>query len=1021
MIKHRERTFEDEIVEHLTAHGWLLGDPKKYNRELALYPEDVLGWLQDTQPQQVAKVQAPQNGTPDRVVLKRLTDVLDKEGSLHVLRRGFKHISAKFDMCQFRPSQGLNPTTLERYAKVRCRVVRQVHYSLHNENSIDLVFFINGIPVATVELKTDFTQSVHDAIKQYRYDRLPKDRGANREEPLLAFKKRSLVHFAVSGDEVYMTTRLEGANTYFLPFNMGSDGGAGNPANPYGYRTAYLWERVLQRDSLLNILGNFVHLERKESQNGRGEAKEALIFPRYHQWEAVNKLVEASRREGTGHNYLIQHSAGSGKSNSIAWLAHRLASLHDEGEHKVFDSVIVVTDRTVLDSQLQETIYQFEHKEGVVVRIKSEGVKSEQLIEALRTKAPVIIVTLQTFPFVIDEIRKHTSLRDRTFAVIADEAHSSQTGSAASHLTKVLTTEQLREGEEYSAEDLMLAEMEARAEHSNVSYFAFTATPKAKTLLRFGRVPDPDAPAGPGNLPQAFHTYTMQQAIEEGFILDVLQNYTTYKLAFKLAHNGVEYDDEQVDQSRALKTLMRWVRLHPYNISQKVQIIVEHFRLNVQHLLGGNAKAMVVTASRKEALRYKLALDKYIRDQKYRDLQALVAFSGEVSDPDSIPYPVSELSSEMNPGLRGRDIRDAFATSEYQVLIVANKFQTGFDQPLLCAMYVDKRLDGIMAVQTLSRLNRTYPGKSATYVLDFVNESEKILEAFKPYYRRAELADVTDPNIIHALQSKLDEPRIYTESEVEAFARLVWDPKSKQKDLHACLAPAVDRFRIRWREAKEQGNKQKLDELEVWRKDLGTFVRLYEFLSQIINYADTELEGRAVFFRGLLSHIKDERQEHEQIDLSAVRLTHYKLKNQGEQHPNLSGSNDSPGLKPPNELGEGATYEPVRAKLSEVIQRMNDLFEGELTEADYLNFVNSVRDKMVENPVLQQQAQANTKEQFALGDFHDAVKRATYATLSSHRSMAKQVLANDDTRDRFAAILLDLVWDRLQEEAASAR
>ncbi len=1012
MTLHRERTFEDEVVENLTANGWLQGDAKKYDRELALYPDDVLGWLDDTQPKELAKVRTFQNGDAGKVVLSRLADTLDKHGSLHVLRHGFKHINARFDMCQFRPAQGLNPVTLERYGNVRCRVVRQVRYSLGSENSIDLVFFVNGIPVATAELKTDFTQKVTDAIRQYKHDRPPKDPLTRREEPLLAFKRRALVHFAVSTDEVHMTTRLEGPKTEFLPFNMGHDEGAGNPPNPSGYRTAYLWERVLQRDSWLNILGNFAHLERKERvrQDGSRETCESLIFPRYHQWEAVNLLVDAARREGPGHNYLVQHSAGSGKSNSIAWLAHRLQSLHDEADRKVFDSVIVVTDRTVLDAQLQETIYQFEHKGGVVARITSEGVKSEQLIEALKNRAPVIIVTLQTFPFVLDEIRKHTSLRERAFAVIADEAHSSQTGAGASYLTKVLTAGQAEEAEEYSAEDVMLSLMESRAEHRNVSFFAFTATPKGKTLMRFGR-------PGPDGKPRAFHTYSMQQAIEEGFILDVLRNYTTYRTAFKLAHNGAEYDDEQVDQSRALKSLMRWVRLHPYNISQKVQVIVEHFRENVQHMLDGRAKAMVVTGSRKEAVRYKLALDKYIRQQGYTDLAALVAFSGELSDPESLPEAVSEHSSLLNPGLRGRDIRDAFATDEYQVLIIANKYQTGFDQPLLCAMYVDKRLDGITAVQTLSRLNRTYPGKTAPYVLDFVNDGEVILEAFKQYYRRAELADVTDPNVIHELQAKLDGARIYTDSEVEAFAAAFFAPNARQGDLQARIAPAVDRFRVRWREAREARDGQALEELELFRKDLAGFVRLYDFLSQIINYGDTELESRAVFFRHLLPLIAEERQG-DQIDLSGVQLTHYKLKHRAGEQLKLGG-HGAP-LTPPTDIGSGATREPARARLSEVIAQMNDLFEGDLTDADYLNFVSYVRDKMVENPLLRKQAETNTKEQFELGDFRDVMMRATAETMKNHGEMAKQVFANERTREGLAAVLLDMVWESLRERGAAS-
>ena len=1021
MTKHREKTFEDEIVEHLTAHGWLLGTNAGYNRELALYPEDVIGWLQDTQPTELAKLQRTHNGDTEQILLKRMSEMLEQEGMLRVLRRGFKHVNARFDMCQFKPAQGLNPTTLDRYNNVRCRVVRQVRYSLHKGDSIDLVFFVNGIPIATVELKTDFTQSVHDAISQYRNDRPPRDPAANRDEPLLAFKKRALVHFALSTDEAWMATRLEGKATVFRPFNIGNDGGAGNPPNPSGYRTAYLWERVLQRDSLLNILGNFVHLERKESTDasGRKTVRESLIFPRYHQWDAVNALVNTARAEGPGHSYLIQHSAGSGKSNSIAWLAHRLASLHNTQDTKVFDSVVVVTDRTVLDAQLQETIYQFEHKAGVVTRIKSEGVKSEQLAKALIDRVPIIIVTLQTFPFVLEAIRQQTSLKDRTFAVIADEAHSSQTGSAASALSRVLTAEQIAEGEDISTEDVLLAEMEQRATHPNSSYFAFTATPKAKTLMRFGRRPHPEEPMSESNMPEAFHTYTMQQAIEEEYILDVLQNYTPYKLAFRLAHNGQEYDEAEVDAGAAMQGLMRWVRLHPYNISQKVQIIVEHFRANVQHLLDGHAKAMVVTASRKETVRYKLAIDAYIRDQGYRDLATLVAFSSEVHDADSGPMPFTETS--MNPGLKGRDIREAFATDEYQLLLVANKYQTGFDQPLLCAMYVDKRLEGITAVQTLSRLNRTAPGKSVTYVLDFINDPLDILASFKPYYKKAELANVTDPNIIHTLQVKLDNSRIYLEAEIDAFVRAYLNPKQKQAAMQAAIAPAVERFRVRWHEAQDAGDRKRLDELDIFRKDLATFVRLYDFLSQIINYGDVDLEQRAIFFRHLVPLLETDRQM-ETIDFSAVQLTHYKLKHQGEQRLNLKDGSEDYALDAPSEAGSGAGRDPLKAKLAEIIAKMNDLFEGELSEADLLSYANHISTKMLENQVLEQQAKTNSKEQFALGDFRPAMMDAIVEGLDNYSSMAQQVLGNERVREGFANVLLDIVYQALRtQEGTSAR
>jgi type I restriction enzyme, R subunit len=999
--KHLEKKFEEELVTHLTLHGWLEGNPSQYNREYALYTEDLIEWVKATQPKEWNKIQGTGDDEKAKTLLPRIVQLLDRDGALSLLRHGFKHINAKFQLCQFKPSQGLNPEILELYNKVRCRVVRQVRYSLHNENSIDLVLFVNGIPVATLELKTDFTQNISDAIRQYKFDRKPKDAQSNKVEPLLAFKKRSLVHFAVSSDEVHMTTELKGTDTNFLPFNLGNDEGAGNPSNTNGYRTSYLWERVLERDSWLNILGRFIHLEKIEKPQPDGSKKitESLIFPRFHQWEVVNKLIDTAQIEKEGHKYLIQHSAGSGKSNSIAWLAHQLASLHDDKDQKIFDSVIVITDRTVLDDQLQDTIYQFEHKEGVVCRIKKEGIKSEQLVKALVERMPIIIVTLQTFPFVLDAIRESMSLKDRKFAVIADEAHSSQTGAAARKLKQVLTVEQFEEDEEISAEDVMLAEMEARTQPQNISYFAFTATPKSKTLEMFGRI-------GESGLPEAFHVYSMRQAIEEGFILDVLKNYTPYRLAYKLAHNGKEYDDEEVEKSEAVKQLARWVRLHPYNISQKVAIIVEHFRSCVAPLLDGHAKAMVVTSSRKEAVRFKLAIDKYIRDQKYK-IQTLVAFSGEVTDLESGADKFTE--SNMNPNLRGRDLREAFNTNDYQILLVANKYQTGFDQPLLVAMYVDKRLAGVAAVQTLSRLNRISQGKLETFVLDFVNSSDEILKAFQPYYKTAQLAGVSDPNIVHNLQAKLDDSRIYTDSEVDVFAKSYFDPKGKQGQLQAFIAPAVDRYRVRRREAVENQDKREIDTLDVFRKDLASFIRTYDFLSQIINYGDTDLEKRSIFYRHLLPWLKTENQN-DPIDLASVELTHYRLQDLGKRKVQLGDEDEEAKLKPLTDIGTATPREVEQAFLSEIIEKMNTLFEGQLTDADLLNYANHVKDKMLENDILAQQAATNSKEQFALGDFQNVMMDAVIEGLDNYQSMAGQVLGNEQVQKGFAELLLELVY-----------
>jgi type I restriction enzyme, R subunit len=1015
---HQERHFEAELANYLAGHGWhYSGDDTGYDRELALFPGDLIEYLKETQPSEWEKLKDWHNGSTERLLLERICKVMDTDGSLSALRHPVKAVSAKFELCQFKPAHGHNAETAARYAAVRLRAMRQVHYSMHHEGCIDLVFFVNGIPVATAELKTDFTQTVDDAIAQYRKDRPPKDPTTKKVEPLLAFKRRALVHFAVSTDEVHMTTELSGAGTRFLPFNLGNDGAAGNPPNPFGYRTWYLWERVLQRDAWLHIIGSFVHLEKVEKidKAGNKTIKEALIFPRFHQWDAVTKLIDASRAEGTGHTYLAQHSAGSGKTNSIAWLAHQLSSLHDAKEDKVFDSVIVITDRTVLDDQLQDAIYQFEHKHGVVARITSDhGAKTGQLAEALKDSKPIIIVTLQTFPFLLEAMRGEAALRNRRFAVIVDEAHSSMSGTSARKLRAVLTAEEAEEGVEITAEDLLVAEMEARKLPPNVSFYAFTATPKAKTIELFGQRPDPTKAAGPDNVPVPFHVYSMQQAIEEDFILDVLRNYTPYKVAYKIAHGGKEYDDKEVDKSEGLKQIARWVRLHPYNIAQKVAIVVEHFRANVAWRLNKEAKAMIVTGSRKEAVRYKLAIDNYIGENGYRDITTLVAFSGDVSDPESGSGKFNEHT--MNVALKGRSIRDAFDTDEFNVLLVANKFQTGFDQPKLMAMYVDKRLAGVTTVQTLSRLNRTHPGKAETFILDFVNDPEEVRLDFEPFFKTAQLAGVSDPNIVHGIQSKLDAAGIYLPHEVDAFALGYYDPKGTQQKLQAIIGPAVERYRGRM-DAKKAKDEDAIDALKLFLKDVGNFVRAYDFLSQIIDYGDTDLEKHYIFFKCLTPLIRDGGTD-KTIDLAGLVLTHHKVRDLGKADIDL-GADDKDHLLKPLGIGGGEPRADEKIALSKLISRMNDIFEGELSDADKVAYVQHIAGKMMESDTLAQQAAQNTKQQFGMGDFNTVLMDAVIDGLDNYKSMAEQVMESDKVKQEFAKIILDVVYDGLKAKTTS--
>lgn len=963
---HKEVTFEDEIVGHMVAAGgWLEGDPKKFDRKLAVYPEDVIGWIKDAQPVEYEKV-STQNGATDTIILERLATALQEQGPLGVLRDGFKRVNARFAMCAFKPGHGLNPETLEKYRKARCRVVRQVHYSENNEKSIDLVLFVNGIPVATVELKTDFTQSIHHATKQYEFDRLPKDAKTGRAEPLLTFKRGALVHFAASTDEVRMTTFLDGPKTVYLPFNLGNDGAAGNPPNPDGHRTAYLWERVFQRDAWMEILEKFIHLEKTtKTVDGKKVTTERIIFPRYHQWDAVRNLIGAAKSEGAGKKYLIQHSAGSGKSNTIMWLAHQLSSAHDAADKKVFDSIIVVTDRQVLDDQLQATISQFEHKDGVVKRITKEGSKSSQLADALNNKTPIIIVTIQTFPFALDAIGDLKDLANRSFAVIADEAHSSQTGEAAKKLRELLGVTDTPKGDDeepVSTEDALLAQMSKRAGSKNISYFAFTATPKPKTMELFGR-------PGVDGKPVPFHVYTMQQAIEEGFILDVLQNYTTYEIAYKLATVTDSAGEKVVPTGEAAKVIKKYAKLHPYNIEQKVEIIVEHFRETVQPLLGGRAKAMVVCDSRKAAVRYKLAIDKYIASKGY-GLATLVAFSGEViDDVGGVKQPYTE--SGMN-NLKGESIPEAFAGEFYQVLLVAEKFQTGFDQPLLVAMYVDKKLANISAVQTLSRLNRTYERdgikKDVTYVLDFVNKPEDILKAFQPYYRVAEISGWTDPDIIHDLQNELDKANVYTSDDVEryvvAFAKAQEAGKGEKSQglLKAALDPVVDRYKAWLQKAKEDNDTEAVERTEIFKKNAAEFVRAYSFLSQIYDYGDTDLEKRSLFFAGLTRLLKDDQDDTE-IDLSDVRMTHYNKKVGFSGQISLMSGAAVP-LEPMKSIGTAKAWQAKYGPLAEVIKIMNEIVGAGIDDEHQIVFLATTARKLTEIESLRDQARNNSLEQF---------------------------------------------------------
>jgi type I restriction enzyme R subunit len=951
---HSEAAFETVIEAHLLASGYVAVDREGFDRERAIFPETVLTFIRETQPNEWAKLEALHDTTTGEQVLADLCKWMDTHGSLATLRHGFKCYGRTLRVAFFKAAHELNPELESRYAANRVGITRQLRFSPRSDKSLDVAISLNGIPIVTAELKNPLTgQTVDNAWWQYRHDRDPR-------EAVFDFKRRTLVHFAVDTEAVFMTTRLAGSATHFLPFNRGCDGGAGNQPDSAGrtYRTAYLWEEVLQRDSLLDLLARFIHLqiEEKRDEHGGKVKKETMIFPRYHQLQAVRTLVDSARREGVGHNYLVEHSAGSGKSNTIGWLAHRLSSLHNAQNERIFDSIIVVTDRVVLDQQLQDTIYQFEHKRGVVQKIDES---SRQLAEALESAVPIIIATLQKFPFVSRQLLKMAeqrgesgsgTLATRHCAVIVDEAHSSQSGETAADLKEVLGGDALRQeardrATEEGREDMeeLFRSMAKRGRQANLSFFAFTATPKHKTLAVFGRNGQPA------------HRYTMRQAIEEEFILDVLKYYTTYAVYFKLLK--ARENDPNVERKKAARALARFLKLHPHNLAQKTEVIVEHFHTFTRHKIGGRAKAMVVTGSRLEAVRYKQSFDHYIKKKGYA-IKTVVAFSGTVLDDKLMDVTYTEEG--MNRGIKEKELPEKFATQEYQVLLVAEKYQTGFDQPLLHTMYVDKRLAGIQAVQTLSRLNRIHPLKEDTFVLDFVNDREEIREAFKIYYEGAEMGEEVDPARLYQLRGELDASGVYLVEELDRFCQVYFKPKQRQsaadhQAMNAALDPAVSRFSARQRENE--------NEAELWRGKLQAYRNLYGFLSQVIPYQDTDLEKLYVFLRHLSAKLPRRRSGPAYQFDDDVRLEYYRLQKISEGSISLQEGMAS-RLEGPSEVGSGLVREE-RVALSQLICLLNERFGTAFNQADQL-FFDQIVEAAMADAGLKQAAAVNPGDKFEL-------------------------------------------------------
>jgi type I restriction enzyme R subunit len=999
--QHTEHAFETAIEHHLTTvGGYEKGDRDGFDTDRSLFVGDVIAFIRKTQPKEWEYLANLQKEKAEETLIDDLCRALNSghEGCLSVLRHGFKCFGKLFRVAYFAPASGMNPDTQALYAANRLTITRQLRYSAKHGNTLDVTLALNGIPVATLELKNPMTaQNWRHAVTQYKNDRDPSDL-------IFQFKKRTLVHFAVDTDEVYMTTRLSGKSTRFLPFNRGCGGGAGNPENPGGYKTAYLWEAVLEIHSFLDILARFIHLQIEEKKlGGKRIKKETMIFPRYHQLDCVRKLVADARERGTGNNYLIQHSAGSGKSNSIAWLAHRLASLYTENDEKVFDSIIVVTDRVVLDQQLQNTIYQFEHKQGVVQKI---DINSTQLAEALGSGVPIVITTLQKFPFVTE---KMGDLPMRRYAVVVDEAHSSQGGETATELKGVLAGAAIKEEARAKAEEEglpdyeeeILKTMAKRGHQPNISFFAFTATPKYKTLEVFG------TPGADGK-PTPFHLYSMRQAIDEGFILDVLQNYTTYKTYYRLI-KSIE-DDPQVDKRKAARALARFMSLHPHNIAQKTEVMVEHFRHFTMHKIGGKAKAMVVTSSRLHAVRYKQAFDKYIKDKGYTGIKTLVAFSGTVIDPDAAGVEYTE--SGMNVDAQGKHIKEKelperFGTEEYQVLLVAEKYQTGFDQPLLHTMYVDKRLSGIQAVQTLSRLNRTHSGKEDTFVLDFVNEPDEILKSFQPYYEQTLIGERAEPQQLYELQAKLDGHQVYYKAEVEEFCKVFYKPKPNQTTadharMNACIDPAVGRY-----------NDLDEDVREEFRKTLVAYRNLYSFMSQVIPFQDTDLEKLYSYIRFLLTKLPRGDRGPVYNFNDDVALKYYRLQKIGEGSIVMEAGARYE-VSGPTSVGTGVARGD-EIELSKLIDILNERFGTDFRPGDQL-FFESIREDAVSDSNLRQAALANTMENFGYV-FRKALEGLFIDRMDQNEEITAKFMNEDQFRDAVSKHLLKEVYEKIREEA----
>ena len=909
-----EKRFETHIEQSLNQQGYSSIHFNEYDKTLCLIPKEVIGFIKKTQPKEWEKLELQYDSDTDNKFLKRLTDEIGKRGVIDVLRNGIKDRGSNFNLVYFEPKSGLNKEHQDLYKQNQLVVVRQLHYSLENENSIDMVLFINGIPIVTMELKNELTnQNILNSEKQYRNDRNPK-------EPLLVFQ-RCVVHFCVDNDRVSMTTELRGQKTFFLPYNKGIE----NPINPNGYKTHYLWEEVLSPTSILDILENFVHLsEEKEIEWDDVKRKVIektnyiLIFPRYHQLDVIRKLKESIIKEGTGNNYLIQHTTGSGKSYSIGWLSHLLTSLYrsKDDTQRIFDTIIVVTDRKVLDKQLQNTIKQLEQTVGVVSKVE-EG--SQQLKEFLEKGKDIIITTIQKFPFISESISK---IGSKTFGIIIDEVHSSQSGENSKHLKMSVSKGEDVDGDgDIDYEDVIRDEIRSRGKQKHVSFFGFTGTPKNKTLELFGRK-DVNGNFVP------FHSYSMKQSIFEGFTLDVLQNYTTYGRWFKLRQTDKE--DVKLPEGKVKRELINFVDTKEETISQKVSIILEHFMNKTSKTIKGKGRGMVVVSSRYHCVLYQQEFKKQMKELGL-PYSCLVGFSGSKTYHGR---EVTEDTLNKENGLEhGVSIPKGFKDPKYRLLIVSNKFQTGYDEPYLQSMFIDKRLNGVQCVQTLSRLNRTKSGKVDTFVMDFVNDTEEIIESFQPFYTSTMMVGETDPNKLYDVETKITSFNLYTKYEVDEFCKMFYNDKETDEGLQ----PILNRVVSKWKDISEEEKREEFKSL------IQSYVRLYGYISQIITFEDIELEKLFIFLKYVNKKLP--KGESSRLDIfDSVDLDSLRIQKTGEYKLTLVDKTGE--VEPFSPEGSKDTKDENLDFLSEIIKKVNEINGVEITDGDKVNML-KVNDKVL--------------------------------------------------------------------------